>query len=160
MTQLPVHDRCCHVETAGFTLPIPQMAFGDGACVRFDHECYWPITSFRIAHQLRRSGREADIGSGGSRDLRHSTHSGRSRNHRRPHQGGFPAKTDGLGGMPPDDSAESTGKRLEARYPGVSRTDHKRILSHRWDSQGPSRAAWIRLLTIGPTLGSRPPLFC
>jgi hypothetical protein len=43
-----------------------------------------------------------------------------------------PAKTDGRH-MAPDDSADSTGERLEARYPG-SRTGHKRILSHRWDS--------------------------
>ena len=28
----------------------------------------------------------------------------------------------------------STGERLDARYPKNSRTDHKRILSHRWDS--------------------------
>jgi hypothetical protein len=30
---------------------------------------FWPITSFRIAHQLRRFGCEADKGSSGSRDL-------------------------------------------------------------------------------------------
>ena len=48
---------------------------------------------------------------------------------------GVPAKTDGRD-MPPDDSAESTGGRLEARYP-VSRTSHKRILSRRWGSRLP-----------------------
>jgi len=40
--------------------------------------------------------------------------------------------------MPPDDSADSTGGRLEARYPS-SRRGHKRVLSHRWGSQGLSR---------------------
>jgi hypothetical protein len=60
-------------------------------------------------------GREEDVGSSGSRSS-------------------VPAKTDGRG-MPPDDSAESTGERLDARYPN-SRTGHKRILSHRWGSQG------------------------
>jgi len=48
---------------------------------------------------------------------------------------GVPAKTDDLD-MPPDDSADTTGGRLEARYPG-SRTGHKRILSHRWGSRLP-----------------------
>ena len=98
---------------------------------------FWPIASFRVAHRLRRFRREADIGPGGSRDLRRSATSGSSRN-----IGlltGGPAKTDDRG-MAPDDSAESTGSRLEARCPG-SRTGHKRVLSHRWDSWGlsPSR---------------------
>jgi hypothetical protein len=63
--------------------------------------------------KLRRSGREADIGFGGSCDLRRSATSGRAHSSAYPRE--FPAKTDGLG-MPPDDSADSTGERLEARY--------------------------------------------
>jgi hypothetical protein len=36
--------------------------------------------------------------------------------------------------MPPDDSAESTGERWKARYPG-SRRSRQRLLSHRWAVQ-------------------------
>ena len=45
-----------------------------------------------------------------------------------------PRKADGRH-LPADDSPDSTGKRLGARYP-VSRTGHERIPSHRWGSQG------------------------
>jgi hypothetical protein len=109
MTQLPVHDRYCHVETAGFTLAILQMAFGDGACVRFDHECYWPERRFalrinrvlcaRSGHRVRWVSRPEPLGT-----------SGRSRN-----IGVLPgghAKTDGRD-MPPG-AAHATG------YPNLS----------------------------------------
>jgi hypothetical protein len=93
----------------------------------------WPITSFRAAHQPRRFRHEADIGFRESRDLNLGVRLRQIRDHKqRRNARGGPAKTDGLD-MPPDDSAESTGGRLEARYPG-SRTGHKRLLSHRWGS--------------------------
>jgi hypothetical protein len=85
---------------------------------------YWHIASFRVAHLLRRFGREADIGSGGSRDLGRSATSGRSRNIGA--LPGGPAKTDGRH-MAPDDSVESTGKRLEARYRGKAARAPSRI---------------------------------
>ena len=116
MTQLPVHDRCCHVETAGFTLPIPQMAFGDGACVRFDHECYWPIASFALCINCVALGEKRTSPPGESVRRRREVP-------RKPMVGTWLQMT----------LRSPLVSVWEARYPG-SRTGHKRILSHRWGS--------------------------
>ena len=76
----------------------------------------------RCADQLVALGEKQTFGSGGSPDLRRSATSGPRDIGVLP---GGPAKTDGRH-MAPDDSAESTGKRLEARHPG-SRTRRKVI---------------------------------